>query len=127
MILKRLKNNRTQQQGVILIEALIAVLLFSMGILALVGLQGAMIKNTSDNKYRADASFVAQNRMADMWGNQNNLAAFNEANTPIASLPNGTRTTVVAARGLATVTINWLAPGTTDAHNYTITSYIGAQ
>lgn len=124
--MNRLKNYR-KQQGIILIEALIAVLLFSMGILALVGLQGAMIKNTSDNKYRADASFVAQNRVADMWGNQNNLAAYNEANTPIPSLPNGTRTTVIAARGLATVTVDWLAPGTTDAHNYTISTYIGAQ
>ena len=45
------------QQGVVLLESLIAILIFSMGILALVGLQAAMISNTSNAKYRADASY----------------------------------------------------------------------
>jgi type IV pilus assembly protein PilV len=124
--LKKLKFSK-KQQGVVLLEALIAVLIFSMGILALVGLQGAMVKNTSDNKYRADASFVAQNRIAEMWANSNNLASFNEPGTAIAALPNGNRTTTVAARGLATVTISWQAPGAADIHNYTVQTYIGAQ
>ena len=57
-------KNPVNQQGVVLIEALIAILIFSMGIMALLGLQAAMIKNTSDNKYRADASFIANNVLA---------------------------------------------------------------
>jgi len=36
------------QAGVMLIEALIGILIFSIGILALLGMQGAAIKNTTD-------------------------------------------------------------------------------
>lgn len=124
-----IKNNIRQQGGVVLLEALIALVLFSMGILALVGLQATMIKNTSDSKYRADATFIAQNRIASMWGDLSNLSAYNEPapGTSIATLlPNATRTTTIAARGLATVTVQWQAPGSSDVHQYVVTTYIGA-
>lgn len=123
------------EQGVVLIEALIAIVLFSMGILALVGLQAAMIKNTSDNKYRADASFLAQQSIGLGWANTSdangvsnlaNISCLTGACTDVSAiLPNGTRTVTVAARGLVTVTINWQAPGA-DAHSYTTQTYIGA-
>ena len=124
-------KNLTSQKGVVLLEALIAMLIFSMGILALVGLQAAMVKNTSDNKYRADASFLAQERIGRMWANPNNLGSF--SCTDIASacadvsniLPNGTRTVTVAARGLVTVNIAWRLPGS-DAHSFTTSTYIAA-
>lgn len=120
------------QQGVVLIEALIAILIFSMGIMALLGLQAAMIKNTSDNKYRADASFIAQQRIGSMWADPANLANY-ACNTTAAgtcgdigaSLPNGTQTIAVAAGGLVTITVTWQAPGG-DQHNYTTATYIGA-
>jgi len=48
------------QQGIALLESMIAILIFSMGILALAGLQGVLVKNTSDAKYRAEATFIAQ-------------------------------------------------------------------
>ena len=113
------------QNGVVLIEALIAILIFSMGILALVGLQAAMIKNTSDNKYRADASFIAQERIGRMWADPNNLANYAVITDVSAILPNGTSTVAVAARGLVTVTVNWQVTGG-DVHNYTTSTYIGA-
>lgn len=47
------------QTGSVLIEAMVAVTIFSMGVLALVGLQSAMIKNSSDNRYRAEAQMTA--------------------------------------------------------------------
>ena len=114
------------QKGIVLLEALVAILIFSMGILALVGLQAAMIKNTSDNKYRADASFVAQERIGSMWADPDNLAGFIEDVTDVSAiLPNGTRTVAVGAKGLVTVTVNWQAPGG-DAHHYTTQTHIGA-
>jgi type IV pilus assembly protein PilV len=123
----------TMQKGVVLLEALIAILIFSMGILALVGLQAAMIKNTTDNKNRADASFIAQQSIARMWADPANLANYACVDTTIgacgdikASLPNGTQTIVVAARGLVTVTVTWQAPGDDTEHNYTTSTYIGA-
>lgn len=114
------------QKGVVLIEALISLLIFSMGILALVGLQAAMIKNTSDNKFRADASFIAQERIGRMWSDPNNLANY-QGTTALATsvLPNATRTVTVAPRGLVTVVVTWQTPGG-DPHNYTTSTYIGA-
>ena len=55
------------QQGAILLEALIAVLIFSFGLLALAGLQTVMIKNTDDAKYRAEATFIAQQKLGEIW------------------------------------------------------------
>lgn len=124
-------KNQSSQKGVVILEALIAMLIFSMGILALVGLQAAMVKNTSDNKYRADASFLAQERIGRMWSNPNNLGTFSCTDIAAACadvsniLPNGTRTVTVAAKGLVTVNIAWRLPGS-DAHNFTTSTYIGA-
>lgn len=120
------------QQGMVLLEALVAVLLFSMGVLALVGLQAAMVKNTADSQFRSEASYIAQQWLGLMWANPD------PANLPFyaipdntdprydisALLPNGTRT--VAVSGVfapntpveVTVTINWQQPGK-DPHHFT--------
>ena len=129
--LSKIKNFNINQGGIVLLEALVALLIFSLGILALVGLQAAMIKNTSDNKYRADASFLAQERIGRMWANPNNLGSFSCTDTAAACadvsgvLPNGTRTVEVEARGLVTVEVSWRLPGS-DAHSFTTSTYIGA-
>jgi len=46
---------RRVQQGMILIEALIGILIFSIGILALVAMQTAAIQAQSDSQYRIEA------------------------------------------------------------------------
>lgn len=56
-----------RQSGSMLLEALIAVLIFSMGILAIVGLQAASIQASSDAKYRTEASFLANQLIGQMW------------------------------------------------------------
>jgi type IV pilus assembly protein PilV len=61
------KHERPTQRGSILLEALIAILLFSMGMLALAGVQAAAIKNAADAKHRAEASFLANQIIAQMW------------------------------------------------------------
>lgn len=119
------KSTIYHQQGSVLIEAMVAVLIFSMGIIALVGLQGAMIKNTVETKYRAEASLIAQERLGIMMTDPLNAANFVENETVILQLPNGRRTTVVGARRLATITVIWRAPGT-DEHRYETSAYINA-
>jgi len=106
------------QQGSVLLEAMIAILIFSMGVLAVVGLQAAMIKSTSDAKYRAEASFIAQQRLGTMWANPNNLADYAENLTDISTLlPNGTRTVEIPVAGQIRVTVSWQQPGQ-DAHTF---------
>jgi len=119
--------SHASQQGVVLLEAMIAILIFSMGILAVVGLQAAMIKNTSDSKYRADASYIAQQRVGQIWVNQAALTTFGETDTDISALlPNGTRTTTRDAVNLDqfTITVTWQQPGDTEMHNFTTVARI---
>ena len=116
-------STEKNQQGSVLIEALISVLIFSMGILALVGLQTAMLKNTTDSKLRAEASFIAQQRLGEMWADPENLANFVVANQVVPTLPNGTRTVTVGANRVVTVTVGWQAPGM-DAHSYAASTHI---
>jgi len=63
----RAAHNRHTQRGSMLLEALISILIFSIGILAIIGLQAASIKMSSDAKYRSDASFLANQLVAQMW------------------------------------------------------------
>ena len=55
------------QQGAVLLEALIAFLIFSMGLLGVIGLQATAINNTLDARYRSDAAFLANQIIAQMW------------------------------------------------------------
>ena len=117
---------KAAQQGSVLLEAMIAILLFSMGVLAIVGLQAVMIKNTADSKYRADAGYIAQERIGRIWSDPANAASYVETNTDISALlPGGTRTVTQPAPGQFTVTITWQAPGAGEVqHNFTTTARI---
>lgn len=113
------------QQGAILLEALIAVLIFSFGLLALAGLQTVMIKNTDDAKYRAEATFIAQQKLGEIWTNAQNFGSLADyiVDEPVAQLPNGSRTVVVSPERVVTVTVNWQLPGT-EAHSYSTNARI---
>jgi len=62
---------RGAEKGVMLIEALIAILIFSIGILAVVGMQGVAIKNVTESRSRSEAAFLAGELLAQMWMDQN--------------------------------------------------------
>lgn len=110
------------QKGVVLIEAMLAIVIFSIGVLAIVGLQAAMIKNTDDAKYRAEASYIAQKRVGQMWTDPVNIGTYIETDTPIADLPGGKRTVALTAPGQYQVTVKWLQPGAgATEHNFTTT------
>jgi type IV pilus assembly protein PilV len=53
--------------GSILLEALISILIFSVGMLALIGMQATTIKQVGDAKYRTDASLLANDLIGQMW------------------------------------------------------------
>lgn len=116
---QNITSTLSSQHGVVLLEALIAILIFSLGVLGIVGLQAAMIKNTADAKYRADASYIAQQRIGQMWSDPANVLTYLE---PIANptdisnlLPGGRRTVNQPVLGRFVVTVGWTAPGETPA------------
>ncbi len=112
------------QQGAMLLEALIAIVIFSMGILALVGLQASMLSNTSNAKYRADASYVAQQRVGQMWADSDNAINYLENQTAVAGLPNGKRTVTQPNLNQFVVTVTWQAPGDSEQHNVVMNASI---
>lgn len=120
------KGKPAQQQGVVLLEALVAILIFSMGVLALVGLQAAMVKNTSDSKYRSEASFIAQQRIGMIWADPANAPAYVEPSpgTVISNLlPNGRRIVTEPTPGQFLIIVTWQQPGQ-DPHTFTTTATI---
>lgn len=112
----------TRQNGVVLLEALIAILIFSLGVLGLIGLQANMVKNTSDAKYRSEASFIAQREIGFIWADPNNAASYLQNGTDISAtstLPAGTLTVTQPGGGSTyVVTVSWQQPGEAQ-HNLT--------
>lgn len=104
------KNNRSQQ-GAVLLEALISVLILSLGILALVGLQARMIETTTNSKMRADAAYFAQQQIGLMWANPAGNPVVTNAAVP--SLPGGLMTITQPTVGQFVINVGWTAPSET--------------
>ncbi|MBI4809047.1 MAG: type IV pilus modification protein PilV [Nitrosomonadales bacterium] len=106
------------QQGVVIIEVLIAILIFSIGVLGIVGMQASMIKNTTESKYRNDASNIAQQQIGELWVSPDNLPGEGSTTTSsLSELPNGT-VSITRTGDRYTVVVGWQQPGEV-AHNYT--------
>ena len=118
---------KNAQQGVVLIEAMIAILIFSVGVLGIVGMQASMVKNTSDAKYRADAAYIAQQNIGLIWTNPALQADPTTIPSNISNLlPNGTLS-VTRFGDEFTITVRWQQPGETEWHNFTtIATIVGA-
>jgi type IV pilus assembly protein PilV len=69
------------QAGAMLLEALVAILIFSVGILALFGIQAAAMKHVGEAQYRATASYLANDLIGVLWANGGaqgvNMPSFN--------------------------------------------------
>lgn len=103
------------QRGSVLLEAMIAVLIFSFGILAIAGLQGAMMKNTADATFRSEAAYIVQQRMGEILVAPLALGAGNV--TPITTLPNGNLTITSLSNSRLRFRVTWQNPGE-DQHSY---------
>ena len=78
-----------------MIDALIAIVIFSIGILGMVTLQSAAVNMASSAKYRTDAAMLADQVVAQMWASNNATAGV--LATQINS-PNGTAYKAWASR-----------------------------
>jgi type IV pilus assembly protein PilV len=131
----KLKTGSTKQRGSVILESLIAMLIFSMGILAIVGLQGASIRNVTGAKYRTDASLLANQVIGQMWTSdkataalQNNYSSPNGvmylawASSVQQALPGviaGTLPSIVIdGNNQVLITIQWQSPGENAPHQH---------
>jgi len=118
---------RKAQQGVALLEALVGILIFSIGILAMMGLQAQSIRNTIEAKYRNEAAYLANQIIGQMWVDRANMADYDTggganlnmttwrtrvANTLPGITVGGTNSPTIAVAGSQiTVTLFWKMPG----------------
>ncbi len=110
-------RQRSAQAGFTLLETLVAIVIFSIGLLGVVGLQARSIQFSVDGEDRNRASLMADGIVATMWGN----------NIPSASLDAAARTALEAgatggpqnasaavgapdAEGVIEVRITWRPP-----------------
>lgn len=145
---------RVQQDGSVILEALIAILIFSIGILALVGMQATAISNVADAKYRSTAGFLADEIVGTMWSTRlANASAVAASNVNIAfpdpnfdcrpcTTANGNAFTqawmasgvlaelpngaasIVISATSVTVTIGWTPPKATTMHRHVVSTVI---
>jgi type IV pilus assembly protein PilV len=123
-----------RQAGATLLEILVSVLILSLGILALVGLQARSINAASDAKYRVEATNYADQIVGQMWADRG-VGGVNLANYPTFAAPSaaqwrdrimglagnppglpGAIAPVIAVTAdpsgfLVTVTVSWVPPG----------------
>jgi len=132
--------HRRSQRGVALIEALIAILIFTFGILGLIGLEASAINFSVDAEDRSRAALFASEVASYMWINgtvtvgATQLAAWNStsaatpaiwntsiSNTATVGLPSGVLavTPTAGMTNTADITITWVP--TTDKTSTTRT------
>lgn len=125
----QLRDRSRAAVGFVLIEALAAIVIVSIGIVALVGAQAFAVKTAAETNYRAEAAFLANQIIGTMWGDLGSVGAYatlpNVANAKtdawkvrVALLPAGTGQIDVAGSQV-TVIVRWQSPGG-DQHNYRV-------
>lgn len=62
-----------KQGGALLLESLMAVAIFSFGILGLIAMQAVAMKQSGDAKLRADASYLAGQMISQIWIDRTHL------------------------------------------------------
>jgi type IV pilus assembly protein PilV len=131
-------STRRQQSGVLLLEGLVAILIFSFAVLALVGLQARLTTAQSEAKYRADASYLANELLGVMWGDLSKVGSYNGQGCAqhtrckdwmskvTATLPNGNGAILIDAdTQMVTVTVSW-RHGREDTRSFSMRSHLAS-
>ncbi|WP_294636057.1 prepilin-type N-terminal cleavage/methylation domain-containing protein [uncultured Aquabacterium sp.] len=131
---------RRMQRGILLIEVLVSAVIFAIGVLALIGLQGRMNKAQAEARDRADAAYLASELQARMWGDLRNLAEYNGCPTTYATcqewrnklaavLPGsaGQTQSVTVSGNLVSIVLRWKTANGETRNYSTQTTIVAAQ
>ena len=138
----------------LLIEALFAILVFSLGVLALIGFQASAIRASSESRSRSDATLIADQILSEIWTGvpsstftsapitaatlntfvANNLVAWKNAAKILLPQSTVANPVVVSISNgvsdgtnitqIVDVTIKWQAPGDPFQHHLSVSTQI---
>lgn len=142
-------RGRKQQSGVMLLEALIGILIFSLGILAMVGMQSVAVQLSTDARDRAEANNLASQLVGEMWvsnradlvtnfayggsgtapGGLINWISLVEERLPDAAAYPPVVSIAPSALGASVgtetmITLRWKNPADDTVHQFVLTAYI---
>jgi type IV pilus assembly protein PilV len=136
----------SRQRGGLLLEALIGLAVFSIGVLGIVALHAQSVRHLNDARNRDDAAHLAQSLIASMWAEDPATLAEHydqerggdgyvrfarlarrlpgtdlAGNAPDVRVTGGPS----AASRAVSVAVHWQMPGDPIGHRYAITAVIG--
>jgi len=130
------------QRGSTLIEGLLAIVIFSVGLIGLLMLMASTLVDSADAHYRSEASLLASDLVARMWNGDRSLSGlqqrFGNADTAeyrewqqrveaalpgAADAPLAPQVTISAQREV-TVRLSWRAPRAEAAHRLVVQTQI---
>lgn len=138
-------RNPARSSGFMMLEALIAILIFSLGVVGMIGLQAVSAKNSTSAKYRSEAVLLVNQLIGKMWASDRTVgtlqASFNTGGTAYnawlssvaSTLPGVVANSATApsvsvnAAGVVSIAVYWVAPGDGAAavpHNITTVTQI---
>lgn len=99
---------KPHQRGVALIEVMVALLVFLVGVLGVIGLQASSIQHSVQAEDRSRAALLANELVTQLWTLQ--TPALDEWQRRVASALPNSEGIVSQQGGVVTVTIRWREP-----------------
>lgn len=134
-----IRSTIKSQAGVAMLETLISIIMLALGVLALIGLQASMNANATDAKYRAEATYLANQLVGQMWVDQMNLSRYaingsactDSSNAKCTAwlatvadrLPGGGALVTIDGKTV-TIEVSWQTPGGGAAHKYQVVANV---
>jgi type IV pilus assembly protein PilV len=106
-----IQRRRARQRGMMLLEVLIGILIFAIGVLGMVKMQAVATANAVNSEDRATAALLANDLISELWTTQS-VSAPSDYSTWQTRVSNALRDgkgtlTPSATANQATVTIQW--------------------
>jgi type IV pilus assembly protein PilV len=124
---RRVEGRRRRRRGVTMVEVLVALLVFSLGILGAVGMQARAIQLSVDSEDRARAALMANEIVTAMWTQRTTalpaatVAAWTARlqDPQVSGLPQANAViSAPDAADIVTVTITWQPPHAAAASTF---------
>lgn len=125
-----------------MIEGLLALLVFSVGLIGLLMLLSAALVESGNARYRSEASFLASDLVGRMWSGDRSAASLQkrfgdakadeyqhwlkrvQATLPGAEAAGNVPQVTIDANRNVTITVGWQAPGEAAAHQMVVATRV---